>query len=1488
MDHQGDSNSSSGGKRRVEEDTSTSRGDGGGGRGGPRGGRGGGASARGGRASALGFSSCLAYGSILKQQSNNSSQVQAPVVPSAAFLAAMASFVPSPVTTASSAPAPEATTFSQATGISSHSFAQIGDVNVGRAYHQEASLKVKTFQTRKRIFNFSQLLNPRELKEENEIKGAKESKEVFDLCSSFHDGTAKGRDHPTGDALRKANKMHKCTVFIKSNLNKTQGEPAFLDFGHRYKFKYNYDSQNPGIQFSLDLDDIKKALPTVIYRGHLQRMYDSDKNAHIFRKAQAGQLDMNEASIRSIFDNLGVTQVPKHIIDRLIINTKALEESYQNLDIYVVKVSYNARFGPLGSGDLARELRAIEGQFPALIIWTAQSSRLAFTARGAPTTMWEKLMNANINGVFQHYSEQMAPVVTGQPGKDKDYITYVNNFDTMTLLPAPHLVLLNIEQPSDSLDISVASIEKKFCFSCLEEVFHIMSLGVTREQQYAHRVTNALFGTGKLHRGTIMKASPNVVEILFTMTVTDGQDVRPISPGTGLKIRQVVTPSLESMEVDTSGDKGMDTEDTLDSLLTDFNMIEESKPTESVWEGQVLDGAGEKELRIALNLKSSGESERFVCGSTMSFELLFQDNNTSALRQLSAIRYMSVPKKLFSRERNLQNAILATGETVEPSRPLYSRCQDPERRAVAIEYLTLLDLNQDQENTAYTVITNTNPVTMMQGPPGTGKTTTNVAIVTVCALLSFTCLVCAPANGATRALLSNAYSQREKVLREAFKNHRVADSFELIYFPSWATIANELITPRTGEDEPKAMLWYHINEYMTRLSQEKIQHDDKNPEGRLDEIKTAQKWLTKFEKIQKGRVLGTEEQKEYLRVSQLAVGYVFQDYKARGTPMLVFSTCNASARLLQKNFSLQPSVVLIDELAHGSEADAWIPLQFNPLRVVLVGDKKQLEPTALGFLRSEAHEQYSLSMYSRLDLIYPKTTLRINYRFGPRLAIFPSMMSYPFLGCGPNTLKPNRHAEAIEHFMATSDMGKELKRLRVPAAEHVRNIPELNTKASTRLCFDIADGFSSTIKRTHSQMNYAHINFVVTLLYALFDHQKKHTNGSIHRIIPADVTIISPYKRQKNMILEQLKMRGLAANVITADELEKLQAGTIEVMQGFENDIVILDLVIANEWNPASLGFVSKWLRMNVGLTRAKACLWIVCNWSRMWLQLDYMMKINRIGYQNWASLLIDLQEMGDVVTIRKGGDSYMRDWFPSSLPANPQEMISRDWTLHQRRMTEEESEFKHGSMLKIVALDNKAQRSRLRPIPAREHLDKFSDNLHANRQKWLSNHRAEQARVSNRSRDHSALVAQAQSIVDSKIEAERLQTERAEELEVQEKAAAAGKTASTNTETAKAVPVSNRFQPLVTDTDGNAEEMEDDVEESATGNGDVEVISGTDVPIPAPLVKDAQMKLWVEMSKDKDWDAMVDEEETMKIDLPSGPETTEEGEIVEEDQMAN
>jgi len=70
---------------------------------------------------------------------------------------------------------------------------------------------------------------------------------------------------------------------------------------------------------------------------------------------------------------------------------------------------------------------------------------------------------------------------------------------------------------------------------------------------------------------------------------------------------------------------------------------------------------------------------------------------------------------------------------------------------------------------------------------------------------------------------------------------------------------------------------------------------------------------------------------------------------------------------------------------------------------------------------------------------------------------------------------------------------------------------------------------------------------------------------------------------------------------------------------------------------------------------------------------------------------LIDLQEMGDVVTIRKDSNSYMRDWFPSSLPAGPEEMISRDWTVHQHRMTEEESEFKNGSMLKIVALDNKA-----------------------------------------------------------------------------------------------------------------------------------------------------------------------------------------------------
>ncbi|MCO5570062.1 hypothetical protein L7F22_023776 [Adiantum nelumboides] len=83
---------------------------------------------------------------------------------------------------------------------------------------------------------------------------------------------------------------------------------------------------------------------------------------------------------------------------------------------------------------------------------------------------------------------------------------------------------------------------------------------------------------------------------------------------------------------------------------------------------------------------------------------------------------------------------------------------------------------------------------------------------------------------------------------------------------------------------------------------------------------------------------------------------------------------------------------------------------------------------------------------------------------------------------------------------------------------------------------------------------------------------------------PTRISILSPYNLQVSMLSDHMRSRGGGC--------EKVTIGSIDSMQGMENDVIVVSLVRSNE--ERSVGFLAEKKRLNVAMTRAKRQLCIV------------------------------------------------------------------------------------------------------------------------------------------------------------------------------------------------------------------------------------------------------------------------------------------------------
>ncbi|CAI7892383.1 unnamed protein product [Closterium sp. NIES-54] len=244
-------------------------------------------------------------------------------------------------------------------------------------------------------------------------------------------------------------------------------------------------------------------------------------------------------------------------------------------------------------------------------------------------------------------------------------------------------------------------------------------------------------------------------------------------------------------------------------------------------------------------------------------------------------------------------------------------------------------------------------------------------------------------------------------------------------------------------------------------------------------------------------------------------------------------------------------VVVIDEAAQAVEPSTLIPMTHGCSQVFMVGDPLQLPATVLS--TRAVHYGYHGSMFSRLQQAgYPVVMLNTQYRMHPMIRHFPS---HEFYGgalrdapqMAQNTARP-WHAERVFGPLFFFDLHQS-KDEQPPGG---------------------------------SWMNTDEAEFVMVLyrhLVALYPQLKESS----------DVGVISPYKHQVKLLRDKFRE-------LLGEGAHRVDVNTVDGFQGREKDVIIFSCVRAGRGKGKSIGFLSDFRRMNVGITRARSSMLVVAN----------------------------------------------------------------------------------------------------------------------------------------------------------------------------------------------------------------------------------------------------------------------------------------------------
>ncbi|XP_065872271.1 uncharacterized protein [Euphorbia lathyris] len=271
------------------------------------------------------------------------------------------------------------------------------------------------------------------------------------------------------------------------------------------------------------------------------------------------------------------------------------------------------------------------------------------------------------------------------------------------------------------------------------------------------------------------------------------------------------------------------------------------------------------------------------------------------------------------------------------------------------------------------------------------------------------------------------------------------------------------------------------------------------------------------------------------------------------TASLIFCTASSSYKL--HYMDIEPlDFLVIDEAVQLKECELVIPLQLCGIRhAVLIGDECQLP--ALVESNVSCAAGFGRSLFKRLSSLgHPKHLLNMQYRMHPSISHFPNSNFYS-----------NNILDAA----------------RVKAKSYTKQyLP--GPMFGPYSFINVLGGREEMDDVGHSRLNTVEVAIVSKLLRSLY----KAWKGSKENII--SIGVISPYAAQVIAIEDKLGPQ------FETNAGFSVKVRSVDGFQGGEEDIIIMSTVRANRGG--AIGFMSNDQIINVALTRARHCLWILGN----------------------------------------------------------------------------------------------------------------------------------------------------------------------------------------------------------------------------------------------------------------------------------------------------
>ncbi|KAH7853124.1 hypothetical protein Vadar_033555 [Vaccinium darrowii] len=271
---------------------------------------------------------------------------------------------------------------------------------------------------------------------------------------------------------------------------------------------------------------------------------------------------------------------------------------------------------------------------------------------------------------------------------------------------------------------------------------------------------------------------------------------------------------------------------------------------------------------------------------------------------------------------------------------------------------------------------------------------------------------------------------------------------------------------------------------------------------------------------------------------------------------LIFCTASSSAKLHTEG--MRPlELLVIDEAAQLKECESTIPLQLSGLRhAILIGDELQLPAMVQSKICQPA--EFGRSLFKRLVILgHKKHLLNVQYRMHPAISLFLNREFYGSKILDGSNVKERTYER---HFLQGSMYGS----YSFINISHGKE--EFDSRQSTK--------------------NMVEVAVISEMVASLF----KESVASKQKI---RVGCISPYEAQVFALQEKL---GKTYNTDSNSDFS-VKVRSIDGFQGGEEDLIIISTVQSLRCNDGgNVGFLSDLQRINVALTRARHCLWILGN----------------------------------------------------------------------------------------------------------------------------------------------------------------------------------------------------------------------------------------------------------------------------------------------------